>query len=241
MIVRNEDYRRLARLSAARVNTKLRAEIVVHSPATDKVQRNVLADVNDGQELCGTILIGAHLDSWHISPGATDNAVGVGVVRAAGQILRPHASQLRRKIALAFWSGEEQGMLGSFAFTRSTESGVECVRTYVNVDGGTGRIRRVVVRGGDVRGTLARLSSELKVMPDLEVFGLRDGTGEADAGSDNAAFQAANVQTITFDQDPIQYRTLTWHTEVDSLERVLWPDAHANAAIVALIAYSLAQ
>jgi hypothetical protein len=59
----------------------------------------------------GAILIGAHLDAVAGSPGALDNAAGVGVIlEAVGQLTSmPH----RRRIEVRIWDGEEAGLLGS--------------------------------------------------------------------------------------------------------------------------------
>jgi len=54
-------------------------------------------------------MIGAHLDCWHESPGASDNAAGCAVALEAARILKAIGVQPRRTIRVVLWSGEEQG------------------------------------------------------------------------------------------------------------------------------------
>src|SRR5262249_28544242 len=63
-------------------------------------------------------MLGAHLDSWHLATGATDNGTGVAVCMEAVRILTALKLQPRRTIRIGLWTGEEQGLLGSRAYVR---------------------------------------------------------------------------------------------------------------------------
>ena len=56
------------------------------------------------------IVLSAHYDSVATTPGADDNASGVAGVLALAQL---HKGQNRHTISLQFYSGEEQGLIGS--------------------------------------------------------------------------------------------------------------------------------
>ena len=100
------------------------------------------------------VMLGAHLDSWHASPNASDNTSGVAVMLEAMRILKAVGAQPRRTIRIALWSGEEQGIFGvaglrEEALRRSRRSGggdepdYDNFSVYFNQDYGPGRYRGV--------------------------------------------------------------------------------------------------
>ena len=64
--------------------------------------------------------------------GADDNASGVAAVLAAGARLA--TSDRRRGVVLAFWSGEELGLLGSNGFVQQSALPLDEVCAYLNFD-----------------------------------------------------------------------------------------------------------
>ena len=74
---------------------------------------NVLEEIS-GTDLAGqVVMFGAHLDSWHVATGATDDAVGCAIMMEAAASCRRLKVWPRRTLRIALWSGEEQGLLGS--------------------------------------------------------------------------------------------------------------------------------
>ena len=67
-----------------------------------------------------------------IHNGADDNASGVAAVLAAGAWLVEQ--ELGRGIILAFWSGEELGLLGSSEFVKAAPLPIEQISAYLNFD-----------------------------------------------------------------------------------------------------------
>jgi Tol biopolymer transport system component len=87
--------------------------------------------------LPGAVLVGAHYDhigrgggaslapgSHEIHNGADDNASGTAALLEVGRLLAARRGTLRRDVWLAAFSGEEEGDLGSTAFTRRPPSGL---------------------------------------------------------------------------------------------------------------------
>ena len=71
-------------------------------------------------------------DAGHIHHGADDNASGDAAVLAAAGIL---AKQPRsRNVLIAFWSGEELGLLGSAAFVAAPPMKIADIAAYLNFD-----------------------------------------------------------------------------------------------------------
>ena len=100
------------------------------------------------------VLLGAHYDhlgrgedgsslaksdeAGDIHNGADDNASGVAAVLAAGAALA--AQDRARGVVLAFWSGEELGLLGSADFVESAPVPIDQIAAYLNFDM-VGRLR----------------------------------------------------------------------------------------------------
>ena len=59
-------------------------------------------------------------------------------------------------------------------------------------------------------------------------------------GTDSTSFNAAGLPGIGLMQDPIEYQSYTWHTNLDTYERVIEADVKKSAATIASIVYHLA-
>jgi len=60
-------------------------------------------------------------------------------------------------------------------------------------------------------------------------------------GSDNTSFNNAGLPGIGMGQDPIEYNSHTWHTNLDTYERILEDDVKKDAMVVAWAVYQLAN
>jgi carboxypeptidase Q len=191
-------------------------------------------------------MLGGHLDSWHAATGATDNAIGCAVMMEAARILKAIGVKPRRTIRVALWSGEEEGLLGSQAYVKSHFGTVESpgpefgkLDAYFNIDSGTGRARGMAVFGPPEAATILR--EALEPFSDLGVAGAATNKGRALGGSDHTSFSAAGLPGISVGQDPIEYFTTTWHTNLDTYERVIESDVKSSAIVIAAAVYALAM
>jgi hypothetical protein len=148
IILNAEHYNMIARLVQSGANPTVRAELRVRYHDQDRNTYNVIAEIpgTDPRVKDEIVLLGAHLDSWHSSTGATDNADGVASAMEAMRILQALNLRPRRTIRLALWSGEEEGLLGSAAYATKylRRAGERANRDkfylYLNDDPGTGPI-----------------------------------------------------------------------------------------------------
>jgi Zn-dependent M28 family amino/carboxypeptidase len=190
-------------------------------------------------------MLGAHLDSWHSATGATDNAIGCAVMMEAARILKAVGARPRRTIRVALWSGEEQGLLGSQAYVRQHFGTFENPKPelqgfggYLNIDSGTGRARGASVFGPpEAAGIVRRILADFE---DLGVVGAIATRSRRLGGTDSTSFNQAGLPGIGFGQDPIEYGTATWHTNLDTYERIVEEDAKASAIVIAATVYELA-
>ena len=247
VVMRNEDFGRISRLlEHGSGPVELEFDIVNRTHPEGRTVYNAVAELSGSDRSDEVIMLGGHLDSWHAATGATDNAVGVAVMMEAARILSAIGVQPRRTIRVALWGGEEQGLLGSQAYVKEhfgmTEEPTvdhEKFGGYFNIDSGTGRARGAMVFGPSETAEILR--EVLAPFRDLGVVGARSTSSRRRGGSDHTSFNEAGLPGISMRQDPIQYGTYTWHTNLDTYERVIEQDAIASAIMVAAAVYHLAM
>ena len=246
VVLRNEDYGRIARILQDGTAVTLEFTIVNRTFPEGTTAYNVVAEIPGTDKKDEVIMLGGHLDSWHAATGATDNAIGCAVMMEAARILKAIGVAPRRTIRLALWAGEEQGLLGSRAYVTEHFGTYEEPKPefakfggYFNVDSGTGRIRGASVFGPPESAAVLR--QVLAPFEDLGVMGAIATRSRASGGTDSTSFNAAGLPGIGLSQDPIEYGTYTWHTSLDTYERIADEDVQKSAIAVASAVYHLAM
>ena len=245
-VCRNEDYGRISRLLADAAPVELEFNIVNRTYPEGRTSYNVVAEIPGDGDRDEVVMLGGHLDSWHAATGATDNAIGCAIMMEAARILRAVGARPRRTIRVALWSGEEQGLLGSQAYIKEHFGTFENPKPnyskfngYFNIDSGTGRVRGATVFGPPEAATILRQA--LLPFADLGVEGAIATRSRNLGGSDHTSFNQSGLPGIGMGQDPIEYGTHTWHTNLDTYERIVEDDVKAAAVVVAAAAYHLAS
>jgi hypothetical protein len=245
-VLRNEDYGRIVRLLEHGETVTLEFAIQNRTFPEGRTSYNAIAEIPGTDKADEIVMLGGHLDSWHAGTGATDNAIGCAVMMEAVRILKAIGARPRRTIRVALWAGEEQGLLGSRAYVSQHFGSVENpepdfarLSGYFNLDSGTGRIRGATIFGPpEAAGVLRQI---LAPFQDLGVVGVAATSSRRGGGTDSGAFSSAGLPGINFLQDPIEYESHTWHSNVDTLERVVEDDAKKAAIVVASAVYHVAM
>ncbi len=76
---------------------------------------------------------------------------------------------------------------------------------------------------------------------DLGFAGVRASNSRALGGSDNTSFNQAGLPGVGVGQDPVEYFNFTWHTNLDTYERIVEDDVKKSAIIIAAAVYQLAM
>jgi hypothetical protein len=246
VVLRNEDYGRISRILANGTPVELEFTIDNKLHPDGTTAYNVIGEIPGSDKKDEVVMLGGHLDSWHAATGATDNAIGVSTMLEAMRILKVVGARPRRTIRVALWSGEEQGLLGSLAYVKEHFGTAENPKPafskfggYFNIDSGTGRVRGATVFGPVEAASILR--EALAPFADLGVVGATTTRSRRQGGSDHTAFNAAGLPGIGMQLDPIEYQTYTWHTNLDTFERIVLEDAQASAIVVAAAVYHLAM
>ncbi len=183
------------------------------------------------------VLLSAHFDSWDGGSGATDNGTGTLTMMEAMRILRAAYPEPKRTILVGHWNGEEQGLNGSRAFAADHPEVVDRLQALFNQDNGTGRVARVSMQGlldaGPYFGEwLSRIPGEITRHVDVSFPGAPGG-----GGSDYASFICAGAPAFSLSSLSWDYGTYTWHTDLDTFDKVSVDEVRNNAVLTAMLAY----
>ena len=246
VVLRNEDYGRITRIMADGTPVRLEFNIVNNHYPAGTTSYNAVAEIPGTDKADEVVMLGGHLDSWHSATGATDNAAGSAIMMEAARILKAIGVKPRRTIRVALWGGEEQGLLGSQAYVAEHFGTPENPKPawhkfngYFNIDSGTGKVRGFSVFGPPEAAAIVR--QYLKEFEDWGIYGANASNSRSIGGTDHTAFNAAGLPGIGAAQDPMEYNSHTWHTNLDTYERIVEDDVKKSAVAVASAVYHLAM
>ena len=246
VILRNDDYGRISRLIADGTPVSVEFNVTNQYFPEGATSYLTIGEIPGTDKADEVVMLGGHLDSWTSATGATDNAIGCAIMLEAARILQAVGAKPRRTIRVALWSGEEEGLLGSFDYVKRHFGSAEAplpeyakLDAYWNIDDGTGR-----VRGANIFGppeAAIALAQFLKPFEEWGIYGASASTARVEGGSDNGAFAVAGLPGIGAQQDPIEYNSTTWHTDLDNYERIVADDVMKNAVVSAAVVYGIAS
>jgi hypothetical protein len=246
VILRNDDYGRIFRIIADGTPVSVEFNVSNQYFPEGKTSYVTVADISGTDKADEVVMLGGHLDSWASATGATDNAIGCAIMMEAARILEATGAKPRRTIRVALWSGEEEGLLGSFAYVKEHFGSAEAptkdftkLDAYWNIDDGTGRVRGASVFGPPEAAII--LAQFFKPFEEWGIYGASASTARVEGGSDNGAFAVAGLPGIGTQQDQIEYNSTTWHTNLDTYERIIPDDVMKNAVITASVVLHLAN
>ncbi|MEX0893758.1 MAG: M20/M25/M40 family metallo-hydrolase [Gemmatimonadota bacterium] len=244
IILAAEHYNMLARLTEAGQAPTVRVRVAVRYHEEDTHSYNVLAEIPGTDPDVGheVVMLGGHLDSWHSSPGATDNADGVTAALEAMRILLALDARPRRTIRIALWGGEEQGLLGARAWVEEHLAGEanaaarEAFSVYLNDDPGAGATYGFYME--ENQAAKALFDAWLAPLRDL---GVKRNMIEPLGSTDHLAFTRIGLPGFSTLKDYVDYDVRTHHTNMDFAERVTEVDLRQSAIVLAVFAWQAAN
>jgi carboxypeptidase Q len=196
---------------------------------------NVVGEIRGRENPEQVLVVGGHLDSWDLSEGATDNGMGSSCTLGAADAILRSGMKPRRTIRFVLFTGEEQGLDGSFAYVKQHQAEMANHLGSLILDSGQGPIRSFQLGGrDDLVETFKPFARALAEIREVNVDDkLEDGT-------DTLPFSMVGLPGINMDQDSPEYK-YTHHSAADALEAVK-PDILAqDATLMALAAYWIAD
>jgi hypothetical protein len=235
IVVSQEDYTLLERLIRRGVVPRLEGRVENKLGKSRVLQWNTVAEIKGSDRPGQVVILGAHLDSWDLGTGVTDNGAGSMVVLEAARALARSGLKPRRTIRFILFSGEEQGLIGARAYAAAHAAQADSVQAVLVIDNGTGRIVGQALQGrADLEDTWRAL---LAPVAHLGAATLRDATK---SGTDHLAFAFYGIPAFNFDQDPRGYFH-THHSESDTFDKAVGADLAQASAVMAVTAYELAN
>ncbi len=260
MTMSTENYNQVIRMLKFGKSVSMSVNIKTRYHDDDLMGYNTVAEIpgSDPNLKDEIVMLGAHLDSWHASGGATDNGAGSAVAMEAARIILASGLKPRRTIRVALWSGEEQGLNGSRAYVSQhfaeakgggrfasllgqqvsieKKPDYDKFSAYYNMDNGTGQFRGVYLQGNSAVAPIFRAW-----MLPFNDMGVSTLTLNNTGGTDHLSFDAVGLPGFQFIQDPIEYSPLTHHSNQDNFDRIQEKDLKINSTVMAAFVYQTAM
>lgn len=202
---------------------------------------NTIARIEGTEKPDEYIILSAHFDSWDGGTGATDNGTGSITMMEIARILKKHYPNPKRTIIVGLWGSEEQGLNGSRSFVTDNPKIVEGVQAVFNQDNGTGRV--VSLSGQGFLNSYDYLSRWMQPVPeDIKKHVETTFPGSpAGGGSDYASFLAAGAPAFSMSSLSWSYWNYTWHTNLDTYDKIVFDDLKNNVALIAIMTYMASE
>jgi hypothetical protein len=196
---------------------------------------NVLADVKGSEYPEQVIIVSGHLDSWDLGTGAIDDGAGVAVSMEAANLIQKLHLKPKRTIRVIAWMNEENGEAGSKQYAKDHEKEFSNHFAALETDGGAGHPIGVNIK--------ARPEVKKMFSPVADIL-QESGAGILDlvehCGADIEPLEKAGVPAFSPIQDSRFYFNYH-HTPADTLDKIVPKELAENSAVVAVVAYALAN
>ena len=234
VLVAREDGERISRLLAS--GHPVWANLSIPNQIGGPIQvANVIAEIKGSEKPGEFVILGAHLDSWELGTGALDNGCNAALVVDALRAIKASGLQPRRSIRFILFSGEEEGLLGSRAYSIAHRPELDEAAGVIIWDAGTGKTTGFADGGrNDVLNTGKRL-----IAP-LQQFGLTELKTDIEWGTDHFDFMLEGVPTFVADQEEANYLE-NYHAVSDTYDKVDFTQLKKHVAEAAEFSFALAN
>lgn len=230
-----EDQSQLERYIGRGLTPKVRFNIQNTFTNGPVESANVVGEIRGRENPEQVLVVGGHLDSWDLSEGTTDNGMGSSCALGAADAIMRSGMKPRRTIRFVLFTGEEQGLNGSFAYVKQHQAEMANHLGSLILDNGQGPVRAFQLGGrDDLVDIFKPFAAALADIREVKV------DDKVEDGTDTLPFSVAGLPGINMDQESPEYK-YTHHSAADALEAVK-PDVLAqDATLMALAAYWIAD
>ena len=209
--------------------------ILTPQTLSDVESANVIGDIKGSEHPEQVVIVSGHLDSWDLGTGAIDDGAGVAVSMEAVNLVQKLHLKPKRTIRVIAWMNEENGEEGSKHYARDHEKELSNHFAAMETDGGAGHPIGVNIKANpEVKKMFAPVSAVLQ----------ESGAGILDlvehCGADIEPLEKAGVPSFSPIQDS-RFYFYYHHTAADTLDKIVPKELAENSAVVAVVAYALAN
>jgi hypothetical protein len=233
VLVARENAGRMARLLAGEA---LYADLSIPNHIGGPITAaNVIAELRGTEKPDEYVVLGAHLDSWELGTGALDNGCNAALVIDTLRAIKASGLRPRRSIRFILFSGEEEGMVGSRAYTVTHSAELDMAVGVVIFDSGIGR-----VTGFSLGGRRDLIEAATPLVAPLKQFDAATLTTDADWGTDNFDFLLQGVPTFVANQEEYNY-LINYHAMSDTFDKVDLAQLKKHVAEAAALTLGIAN
>ena len=210
---------------------------LVLTPQTlpDIESANVIGDIRGSEHPEQVVVVSGHLDSWDLGTGAIDDGAGVAVSMEAANLIQKLHLKSKRTIRVIAWMNEENGSAGSKQYAKDHEKEWMNHFAAMETDGGADHPLGINIKAKpEVKKMFAPVAAILQT----------SGAGMLNlvehCGADIGPMEKAGVPAFSPIQDSRFYFNYH-HTAADTLDKIVPKALAENSAVVAVLAYALAN
>jgi carboxypeptidase Q len=235
LVLAHEDYALLDRLVSGGGTPQLEAS-VTNTLTTDSVpQWNTVAEIKGTENPGQVVIVGAHLDSWDLGTGTTDNGTGSMATLEAARIIARSGLTPKRTIRFILFTGEEQGLMGSRKYAEAHAAETDSIQAVIVLDNGAGAITGQALQSRLDLYSLWR--ALLEPFHDLHADTITDNNK---GGTDHLSFLPYGVPGFNFNQITRGYNH-THHSQSDTYDKAIDWDLRQASTVIAVTAFELAN
>lgn len=196
---------------------------------------NVVADLKGSEQPNEVVIVSGHLDSWDLGTGAIDDGAGVVVAMQTANLIHQLGLKPRRTIRVIAWMNEEFGVSGGLAYAVARKEDAGKQFAAIESDLGAGHPAGISMDAPASNVPLLRPAAQV-----LQAIGAGMLQTSEDTETDIEPLSALGVPCFGPIQDSRFYFNYH-HTPADTLDKVVPRELQENAAVMAVLAYSLAN
>jgi carboxypeptidase Q len=201
----------------------------------DAESYNVVADIKGSENPEQLVLVSGHLDSWDLGTGALDDAAGVAVAMQTANLIKQLGLKPKRTIRVIGWMNEENGTAGARAYAQTHKA--ESTNHVAAIESDLGSSHPLGFHAHASPEAVAQLRPVSKLMQSFGA-GLIDVVTESPE-TDISPLDALGVPSFGLWQDSRTYFDFH-HTTADTFDKIVPRELAENAAVMALLAYTIA-
>jgi Zn-dependent M28 family amino/carboxypeptidase len=196
---------------------------------------NVVGDLKGSEHPEQVVIVSGHLDSWDLGTGAIDDAAGVVMAMQTAQLIRQLGLHPKKTIRVIGWMNEEFGNSGGIAYAAAHKDEAQNHFAAIESDLGAGHPIGFSVASPASNVALLQPAAAL-----LQAIGAGIAQHAEDTETDIGPLLALGVPCFGPIQDNRFYFNYH-HTAADTLDKVVPRELQENAAVMAVLAYTLAN
>ncbi len=218
--------------AALKLDPTLTVELIINSHWFDDApSHNVIGELRGSEHPEQIILVGGHLDSWDIAPGAHDDGSGIVQSIEVLRLLKAVGYTPRHTLRCVLFTNEENGTRGATAYSTAVAEKKELHLLALETDSG-GFEPRGFNLGNPAGNAHTRAARWRPLFEPYGVYNFQSGAGGTDVNPLLA--QGATVAGLTPDsQRYFDYH----HTATDTIDKVNKRELELGAAAMASLVF----